>query len=298
MSKQNIECAILFADVAGSTKLYETMGDAAAQAIIAQALSVLTRITDTFRGTVIKTIGDEIMCRFSTVDDALQAASVMQDQIKSAPVQGVPLAIRIGLHYGPVILDTTNGDVHGDGVNIAARMAGIAKAHQVITTGETVDRSSPEIGARTRAYDRATVKGKAKAIDVYEVLWGQEEDVTRLGLDSFTQIGDAARQLQLRYQNRELLLQPEQANKVIGRGQQCDLPVEADLASRAHCRLEYSRGKFMLVDQSTNGTFVQTQDGKEVYLRREGLPLWGKGVISLGKSVAEEQTHLIHFLCQ
>jgi class 3 adenylate cyclase len=298
MSKQNIECAILFADVAGSTRLYETLGDAAAQSAIAEALSVLTKITNTFKGTVVKTIGDEIMSRFSTVDDALQAACVMQDQIKSAPVQGVPLAIRIGLHYGPAILDTANGDVHGDGVNLAARMAGIAKAHQVITTGETVDRSSPEIGARTRVYDRATVKGKAKAIDVYEVLWGQEEDVTRLGLDSFTQIGDAARQLQLRYQDRELLLKPEQANKVIGRGQQCDLPVEADLASRAHCRLEYSRGKFMLVDQSTNGTFVRTQDGKEVYLRREGLPLWGKGIISLGKSVADEPTHLIHFLCQ
>jgi adenylate cyclase len=298
MSKQNIECVILFADVAGSTKLYESMGDAAAQAAIAQTLSMLAKITATFKGTVVKTIGDEIMCRFGTADDALQAAGVMQDQIKSLPIQGVPLAIRIGLHYGPAILDTVNGDVHGDGVNIAARMARIAQAHQIITTGGTVERSSPEIGARTRVYDHAQVKGKAKAIEVYEVIWEQEEDVTRLGSHPLTPIGDSARQLQLRYQNHELTLQPEQANKVIGRGQQCDLPVEADLASRAHCRFEYSRGKFVLVDQSTNGTFVQTQDGKEVYLRREGLPLWGKGVISLGKTVAEERDHLIYFFCQ
>lgn len=298
MSKQNIECAILFADVAGSTKLYEALGDVAAQAAIAQTLSVLAKITGTFRGTVVKTIGDEIMCRFATADDALQAACVMQDQIKTTPAQGVPLAIRIGLHYGPAILDTTNGDLHGNGVNIAARMAAIAQAHQVITTGGTVDRSSPEIGARARVYDRAQIKGKAEAMDVYEVIWELEEDVTRLGLNPVIQSGDAAKQLQLYYQDRELLLRPEQANKVIGRGQQCDLPVEADLASRAHCRFEYSRGKFVLVDQSTNGTFVQTQDGKEVYLRREGLPLWGKGVISLGKSVAEERDHLIHFLCQ
>lgn len=298
MPKESIQCAILFADVAGSTRLYETMGDVAAHAALTHALSLLAKITGTFKGMVVKTIGDEIMCRFDRVDDALQAACVMQDQIKFAPVQGAPLAIRIGLHYGSAILDTSSGDVHGDAVNIAAGMADIAQAHQVITTGDVVDRCSPEIGARARIYDRAQLKGKARAINVYEVLWEQEEDITRVGRDSFTHIGDTARQLRLRYQDRELLLQPEQANKIIGRGQQCDLPVEADLASRAHCRFEYSRGKFMLVDQSTNGTFVRTQDGKEVYLRREGLPLWGEGVISLGKSVAEERDHLIYFLCQ
>lgn len=298
MPKQNIECAILFADVAGSTKLYEILGDAAAQAAIAKTLAMFAEITGTFKGTVVKTMGDEIMCRFSSVDDAFQAACVMQEQSKFVPVYGVPLGIRIGLHYGPAILDTTTGDIHGDGVNIAAHMAGIAQAHKVITTGGTVARSSPGAGVLTRVYDRAKIKGKAKAIDVYEVLWEQEEDVTRQELESYTQIGDAAKQLQLRYQNRELTLRPEHANKIIGRGQQCDLPVEADLASRAHCRFEYSRGKFMLVDQSTNGTFVRIQDGNEVYLRREGLPLWGKGVISLGKSVTEEQDHLIYFLCQ
>jgi adenylate cyclase len=298
MPKENIECVLLFADVAGSTKLYESLGDVAAQATLAQVLSMLAQITSTFNGKVIKTIGDEIMCRFERVDDAMQAACVMQDQIKSVPMQGAPLAIRVGLHYGPAILDTSNGDVHGDAVNIAARVVDIAQAHQVITTGDTVNRSSPEIGARARIYDRAQLKGKTGTIDVYEVLWGHEEDVTQVGRNSFTHVGDAARQLRLRYRAHELLLKPEQANKVIGRGQQCDLPVEADLASRAHCRLEYSRGKFMLVDQSTNGTFVRTQDGKEVYLRREGLPLWGKGVISLGKPAAEEPEHVIHFVCQ
>ncbi|HEY3487545.1 MAG TPA: adenylate/guanylate cyclase domain-containing protein, partial [Gammaproteobacteria bacterium] len=232
-----------------------------------------------------------------SADAAMEAACAMQERIKAMSAQGAPLAIRVGLHYGPAILDT-DGDVYGDAVNIAARMAGIAKAQQIITTGETVEKCSPQIEARTRVYDRAQVKGKAKAIDVYDVLWEQEAEVTRMAGDSFTNIGTVSKQLRLRYRERELMLQPEQANKVIGRGQQCDLPVEADLASRAHCRFEYSRGKFVLVDQSTNGTFVKTQDGKEVYLRREGLPLWGQGVISLGKSTAEEQDHLIYFLCQ
>jgi adenylate cyclase len=297
MPKQSIECAILFADVAGSTRLYEALGDAVAQSAIAQTLGVLEQITATFKGTVVKTIGDEIMCRFGSVDDALQAACVMHEETKSVPVYGTSLALRIGLHYGSAILDTASGDVHGDVVNIAAHMAHIAQAHKVITTGVTVVRSSPGLGVRTRVYDRAKLKG-SRPIEVYEVLWEQEEDVTQAGLASFPQLADAAQQLHLRYQSRELLLKPEQSHKIIGRDRQCDFPVEAELVSRAHCRLEYSRGKFMLVDQSTNGTYVRTGDGKEVYLRREGLPLWGKGMISLGKPIIEAREHMIHFVCK
>jgi adenylate cyclase len=297
MPKQSIECAILFADVAGSTRLYEALGDAVAQSAIAQTLGVLEQITATFKGTVVKTIGDEIMCRFGSVDDALQAACVMHEETRSVPVYGTSLALRIGLHYGPAILDTTTGDVHGDVVNIASHMAKIAQAHKVITTGGTVARSSSGLGMRTRVYDRAKLKG-SRPIEVYEVIWEQEEDVTQAGQAPLAQLADAAQQLHLRYQSRELLLKPEQSHKIIGRDRQCDFPVEAELVSRAHCRLEYSRGKFMLVDQSTNGTYVRTGDGKEVYLRREGLPLWGKGMISLGKPIIEAREHMIHFVCK
>src|SRR5690606_30674497 len=67
---------------------------------------------------------------------------------------------------------------------------------------------------------------------------------------------------------------------VLGRADNCSLVVPAPLASRQHARIEFRRGKYILVDQSTNGTWVRLQDGKDVYLRREELPLWGAGIIS------------------
>ncbi|MCD4716691.1 MAG: hypothetical protein K8R45_08115, partial [Desulfobacterales bacterium] len=58
--------AILFADIAKSTNLYETLGDKIAQNLIGTCLSLFSDVTARYNGTVIKTIGDEIMCTFPT----------------------------------------------------------------------------------------------------------------------------------------------------------------------------------------------------------------------------------------
>jgi hypothetical protein len=69
----------------------------------------------------------------------------------------------------------------------------------------------------------------------------------------------------------------------IGRPNDCDLAIEGDLVSRIHARIEHRRGKVVLTDQSTNGTFVMPGDARAVYLRREETPLWGCGRICPGR---------------
>lgn len=85
---------------------------------------------------------------------------------------------------------------------------------------------------------------------------------------------------------------------IIGRAKDCDLAVNSDLASRHHAQLVYRKGKFVLVDQSTNGTFVKSQGGREVYVQSEAVPLSGSGFISLGKAVSVDNEHLIYYSCQ
>ena len=75
---KDLEVAILFADVVGSTQLYEQFGDTRASETVSLCLAVMKDSTDQFNGTVIKTIGDEVMATFPTVDDAMGAASAMQ----------------------------------------------------------------------------------------------------------------------------------------------------------------------------------------------------------------------------
>src|SRR5208282_5590677 len=78
---KEIEVAIVFADVVGSTKLYELLGDLRAREMVGICIDVMRAATEQNHGTVIKTMGDEIMATFPTADDALNAAAQMQKQI-------------------------------------------------------------------------------------------------------------------------------------------------------------------------------------------------------------------------
>ena len=172
----------------------------------------------------------------------------------------------------------------GDAVNVAARMAGLAKGGQIITTQETADELSPVLRSSTRHLDRISVKGKQEDIDIFEVIW-QAEDVTRMATGLLKGQTKTAR-LKLAYHSSILELNQDMNPVVLGRGKKADMVVNDTMASREHARIECRRGKFFLTDISTNGTYVQTPDGPS-YLRREDLLLSGQGKIALGRELSE-----------
>ena len=124
MAAKTTNVTILFADISGSTRLYELLGDAPARAKVASCLKLLTDVTERYGGTVIKTIGDEIMCTYPDAETAVNAAcemhEILMDDITETVSGLISLAIRVGLHHGPAILEA--GDVYGDAVNVAARL--------------------------------------------------------------------------------------------------------------------------------------------------------------------------------
>ena len=292
---ENVEISVLFADVCGSTRLYETLGDQRAQQVIGDCIAFMLEIVEQHRGTLIKTIGDEIMVRFDDPNDAVRAACEIQEENESGrEYAGHRISLRAGLHHGPAILD--DGDVFGDAVNVAARMAGIAKATQIITTGDTIAILEPDLVEMAREVDRTMVKGKSVELRICEILW-EADDVTTMSMPTTARPVDTSL-LTLNYAGHEIQVGvAERPVVTLGRGSQADLVVKAPLASRVHCRFESRRGKFVVVDQSTNGTFVRTADGENVYLRREELLIWGSGMISLGEDVADQNAHLVHFTC-
>ncbi|MGE0820597.1 MAG: adenylate/guanylate cyclase domain-containing protein [Candidatus Binatia bacterium] len=297
MTQPTTPLAILFADISGSTRLYETLGDTTARQRVAECLSVLTEAIQHRGGTVIKTIGDEIMSTFPSAEAAVQAACAMQETLaERAALSHTPLSIRVGLHYGPALLEA--GDVFGDAVNLAARIVGLSKAGQILTSRQTVDALPPGLRTMTRHVDRAPVKGKQEAVDIYEVIW-REDELTRMeGLSPQIVTPAPYARLSLRFNDKELELNPTRPAASLGRGQENELVVPDEFASRLHARIEYRRGKFVLTDQSTNGTFVVTPGEKPLYLHREELLLQGSGFISLGRSTEEETPQVIHFICE
>jgi class 3 adenylate cyclase len=279
------EVAVLFADVVGSTRLYELLGDLPARDMIVACVEVMREATERNRGSVIKTIGDEILAIFPTASDAVNAAAEMQHDIGVHPglvVQGQRVAIRIGCHFGPVVLEKR--DIFGSSVHTANRMTSQAKAGQIIVSADTVAQLSPEWRALTRQIDVTPVRGLAEELELFEVLWQQEDATSMLpSIEVDARTAHRPRRVRLRYQGREYILGQGSDTLTLGRAEDNDVVVKGNLISRIHARVELARNKALLVDQSTNGSFVTTQDGKEAFVRRDSVALQGSGAIGLGK---------------
>ena len=104
--------------------------------------------------------------------------------------------------------------------------------------------------------------------------------------------------LRLRCQDRELLVDERHASVTIGRAEDNDIVVKGNLISRLHARIEISRNKFVLIDQSTNGTFVQSSDGEEAFVRRDSLQIKGQGMIGLGRLPEQGSPQTIGYSCE
>lgn len=297
---KDIELAILFADVVGSTRLFEELGDVRARDTIATCIEVMRTATEEHNGTVIKTMGDEVMATFPSADEALSAAAQMQQQISvhaHLKNDGHPVAIRIGCHFGPVVLE--NRDVFGATVHTANRMTSQAKAGQIVTTATTVELLAPEWRASVRQIDVATLKGQGSEVTLFEVLW-QTEDVTSM-VPAIALAGRESRRsvrLRLRTFDQEVVLDDHRPQASIGRAEDNDLVVKGNLISRLHARIETSRNKFVLIDQSTNGTFVQGSSGEEAFVRRDSMQLKGEGMIGLGRTPEHGSPQTIRYVCE
>jgi len=289
--------AVLFADVAGSTRLYETLGDTGALATINGCLDVLQRLTTEFHGRVVKTIGDEIMAVFPDADIAVQVACEMQLAVTALPpVDGAKVAIRIGFHFGPLLHNPNDGDVFGDSVNTAARMAGIAKGGQIITSGVTVKRMQPIMRSSARFLDALTVKGKAEDIEVFEIIWQESAEMTMMA--GRTQAPAAAQAaMRVVHHGKEVQMNAELPSIMLGRDASADVVVADRMASRMHAKIERRRDKFVFIDQSSNGSYITFEGESEILLKREELLLQGKGRISFGHSYSKDPSEFVEFFC-
>jgi class 3 adenylate cyclase len=297
---KEVEVAILFADVVGSTQLYEQLGDVKAREMVGRCLEIMREATEANRGNVIKTMGDEVMSTFPTPDEAMSAAKRMQERISSDAAlvhDNGRVAIRIGCHFGAVVQEQR--DIFGSAVHTANRMTSQAKARQIITTMSTVEKLSPEWQHAARQIDVATVRGKADEVVLFEVLWQPEEATSMLQTVPWSSAkSKRGRRLSLRCQGQEVTVGEGRKSVTLGRAEDNDIVVKGNLISRLHARVEASRDRFTLIDESTNGTFVQTSEGEEIFVRRDNTLLSGTGVIGLGR-VAQPNTPLaIHYVIE
>jgi adenylate cyclase len=289
------QLAILFADLSGSTTLYERLGDRGALEAVHSVVELLRRNVEAQRGCVVKTIGDEVMAAFGRADEAAQAAIDMQFAVAALPpLRDTRLAIRIGFHFGPVLED--NADFFGDAVNTAARMAGLAMGGQIMTTAATAGRLSAALQSSTRAVAALPVKGKQAEVDVCEVLWRNSETVTMLALNRRALPSRAV--LRVSHGDAEIVLDASRTWLNIGRDASHGIALQDRMASRLHGRIERRNDKFYYVDLSTNGTYVTLDPDPETAVRRDQITLRGRGTLAFGHSASEPDAELVRFACE
>ena len=295
MNSQTKKLAILFADISDSTGLYDSLGDAPARQLVAACLATLSDRAVACDGTLIKTIGDEIMCTFAEVSAALRAAKEMQRAIK-ADNQGnqQPLFVRIGVHFGDVICEAH--DVYGDTVNVAARVTAMTRAGQIMTTRAVIESLPAELLGEVRQIVRAELRGKQGLPDIFQVSWeGDDMQRTRMGLEAYRRDQETGTEMILRYRGQSCRVNEQHKKVYLGRGGDCKIVVVNNFASRQHAAVESRSGNFILQDNSINGTYIRFDDGQVVYINNDEAILRGIGTISLGRPYTENPTELIIF---
>jgi adenylate cyclase len=272
---------VLFADVSGSTRLYETAGDAAGLEAVSACLAAARRSTEAAGGRIVKTIGDEVMGIFPGPDSAASAAADMQAKIDALePVAGIKLGVRIGFHHGPVL--QREDDLFGDTVNLAARLVAQAKKGEIILSTDTAALLGPIFRSMVRELHAITVKGKSEEVGLAELVWKRDADTTVFAGTPARARG-AKVALRLRYRGREVARRRDTDSISIGRDPANGLIVEDEMASRQHCTIERRQEIFVLRDHSTNGTYVTVEGDAEMAVRRSEVSLRKQGWISFGQ---------------
>lgn len=284
----------MFADVVGSTKIYRDLGDALAEAAIFEALERVRKSAEARGGHQVKTIGDCSMCVFDSGDEAFEAALEIQNDAQSPlTTENLSIRLRVGFCTGPVV--ERDGDCFGDAVNVAARLGDLAKESQILTTGDTVEQLDVAAREKCRLFDKTQLKGISETFDIMQVVWEQQGATTMFAVPE--DIANLAAGLRLFVGEEKTTVLPTQQTFRIGRQPPCELVVDAPFASRTHARIMIQRGKFVLKDESTNGTFVILDGGddKPIYVRNEAFTLLGSGSMTLGVRADQDPDHVIRF---
>lgn len=279
------ELVVLFADIGESTHLYEELGDEAARALTRGCLERMIERVAKHGGTLVKTIGDEVMASFPSANAAYDAAIALVAAAREVP-SGADrsLGAHVGFHLGSVLQE--RGDVFGDTVNVAARMVSLAKTDEVLTTRAVVEHLDAGRRAATRQIDRCKVRGKDEVIDVFEVVHQTGGETSMVRVPFSEELAGGC--LILRLGPERFLVDAAHPAVSIGRSDENDVVVLDPWISRRHARIRLRHGKFVLHDESANGTLVVTDDGRRIPLHREDLTLHGSGRLGVNRGEDDE----------
>jgi adenylate cyclase len=290
---QILDRTILFADLRGSTALYEKLGNAEASRIVTQSVSLMTQIVGLCEGVVVKTLGDGLLAMFESPTAALAASDEMHASVgadarpsfsttaATAADGSALMKLQIGMAHGQVV--EINGDCFGDAVNVAARLLDHAGDNETLVTATVMAGLDERTRGRFRSLDRLQLRGRVEPVPVHVLEAKRFRDTAPTVFEEELSANVQYGGIRLMWLTLNELYAGPMLPLVIGRSPQVDFCVDDSRVSRSHARLDWQGGAFSLTDLSFNGTWVRFRGETEIVaLRRSSCTLHGSGVIGLG----------------
>lgn len=276
--------AVVFADLVGSTGLFERLGDETAGHFVRQLTGTLAKTFEHYRGRVVKLLGDGLLVVFPDESDAVAACVAIQRRLRERPVRAAgnePVQMQMGVDAGDIA--EIGGDCYGDAVNSAARLADLAGGEQILTTQHVRDALPPHQLAQLRSLGPMYLRGKSEATEVFRVEWEEDADadVTVMGVSLFKESDFAC--LELSAPGQSLRVRPRGEKFTLGRSSAASLTVNDVRVSRVHATVAWRGGHFVFTDASSFGSWIYFGEQPEpIVLRRTECYLVGRGQIFLG----------------
>ncbi len=305
---QVLERSVLFADLRGSTSMFETLGNTDATTVVTRSVALLGRVVSMHGGVVVKTLGDGLMAVFQTPASGVAAADDMHDSLARAAVVGsvdemaallahaITLKLQVALAHGEVV--EMSGDVFGDAVNVAARLLDHAGDNETLATQSVVAGLDDWERSRFRSLDRMQLRGRVEPVHVHLL-----EASRRFGDTEATAYGDMLppprsepEAIRLIWLELNRVFGGASLPVILGRSAQATYIIDDDRVSRSHARIDWHGGTFQLTDLSYNGTYVRfDNDPETLSLRRGACTLHGSGAIGLGTPPSDSISPTVRF---
>ena len=299
MSNKQPRMIVLFADVSGSARLFERLGDTEAAYAVDRCVKRMDRSIAGQGGRTVNVSGGELLAAFDSAEEACQAAVNMQLRVsKLPPVSGLKLTIRIGLHVGTGEADGQT--VSGDSVAMVKRIANMARIDQILASSTLIAEFPKQTTILSRPKpDLGRIEDGAESFDLVEIDWlNHEENQRKYGvtIDSTpSQFMADVDRLCIRYRGNAFLLDEKSPFLTLGRDPSSKLQIVDRKASRSHGRVERRNNSYFYIDSSTNGSYISVGGQNEVMVRRREIELKGSGRISFGGSASDPKADFAEF---
>ena len=304
------ESTVVFADLSGSSHVFEAIGNARATETVTGLVKWVGRVCEAYGGRVVKTLGDGVFALFPEGSAATNAVVRIQRAHQKRLLEWAEpmrMELQIGVASGAVV--EVGGDCFGDAVNLASRLSQLAGPGQIWATASVIDQIH-DGEVRHRNLGLITIRGKSETPIVHRVDWQEEVSSFMTVSAQLSAAGAESKQkerasdggIELGWLDQKSSFRLADLPIQLGRGSDAGFVINDPRVSRLHARIEARQGSCVLVDTSTYGTWVRfngaTGYSHELPLRREECVLHGSGELGLGAPLSDVTSPTIWFNTQ